>query len=89
MWIIFVLFVKIGITYGFVIDKTELGDKIDITEANFTVGEDITLSCTASDPLDICKWVHKNLENEVVMCSGTRVLGFRKSELVFMQRIFF
>ena len=72
MWIAFVIFVKIlGITYGFAIQKTELGDKPDITEGNFTVGEEITLGCTATDLLDSCKWVHKNsIEDEVllVMC---------------------
>lgn len=74
MWIAFVIFVKIlGITYGFAIQKTELGDKPDITEGNFTVGEEITLGCTATDLLDSCKWVHKNsIEDEVllVMCLG-------------------
>ena len=92
MWIAFVFFVKIGITYGFAIEKKELGDKIDITEANFTVGESITLGCTASVPLDTCKWVHKknSIKHEVlVMCSGS--FGFsnsdkksRKSNLDFM-----
>ena len=79
MWIVFVLFVKIVITYGFAIERTELVNKIDITEANYTVGEEITLACIASDPLDICKWVHKNIKDVVVMCSGTRVSNFKNS----------
>ena len=99
MWIVFVLFVKIVIAYGFAIEKKELGNKIDITEANFTVGEDITLNCIASDPLDTCKWVHKNIKDVVVMCLGTRELNFKilgksqaKAQLEFLlvqQSIFF